>query len=179
MNRILVALFLVLTLGCSKSTDEPPASGATTGNSDQGAVSTQPASVKTGNPIACSACEKQHCSEFVDVCSKLEGEAAAGPRQGTKKSALCEETAACVKQSQCAKNEFHDCYCGPGNDPMTCLSGKATGACRSQLEASLETADPKEVALRFVQREYAGANAMWPMICRNQECDAECAGLPY
>jgi hypothetical protein len=179
MNRITLAFALILTLGCSKSTDEPPASGATTGTSDQNTGTTQPASLTTGNPVACSGCEKQHCSEFVGACSTLTGEAAAGPRQGTKKSTLCEETAACIKQTQCAKNEFHECYCGPGNDPMGCLGGKATGACRAQLEASLETADPKEIAMRYINREYAGANAMWPMICRKQECERECAGLPY
>ncbi len=84
-----------------------------------------------------------------------------------------------MKQTQCAKTEFHDCYCGAGSDAMGCLGGKATGACRAQLEASLESADPKEVAMRCIDREYAGANALWPMICRKQECEAECAGLPY
>jgi hypothetical protein len=173
-------LSLTLALGCSKSTEEPPASGATPGTPEKWPGATQPASSTKGNPIACAACEKERCSQFAGACGKLEGVAAEGPRQGTKKSVLCEETTACIKQSQCAAKEFHDCYCGgSSSDPMSCLGGKATGACRAQLEASLETADPGQVALRFVKREYAGGNALAPMVCRREACDAECSGVPY
>jgi hypothetical protein len=100
-----------------------------------------------------------------DPCSVLTGTAAGGPGAGTLKSALCQETLDCYRQTQCDFNGTYICYCGTEIDQGTCNSSTTIanpGPCKAQMERSLEIPanSPGSVALNRVADEtYAGGSA--------------------
>ena len=65
-----------------------------------------------------------------------------------------------------------NCYCGSAKG-LDCISPKANGACKAKLEAGLETAEPKEIAVNYGDTQRGGGAAMQLVQCLiNRKCDS-------
>jgi cysteine-rich repeat protein len=120
------------------------------------------------NADACDTCSETSCQSQLDACFGLTGTAQAGPRAGTARSTLCDELRQCVRNSSCdlvtrttegVKGAYQEnCYCGTSGDSCFDPGGDPNGSCRAQVEAALETTDPKLILERF-----DGTNAKYPI----------------
>lgn len=135
------------------------------------------ADCNTITSAACFTCENSAatCADFVD-CGTAVGNAAAGsPAAGTPKSLLCNETLDCVRDSGCAAggNAPIKCYCGTAN-AADCQAGLGNGACKAQLEKSLETTAFATIAQRIGNTGFGGGIAMARIDCDQTFCSAQC-----
>ena len=146
------------------------------------ATSTEGAKLATGGARAilaahssrCLSCAEARCGQFLDMCSTLQGQAERGAAKGTPKSELCLKTVECSTRSKCADGEsVEHCYCGsaPGEE---CLSGKANGVCKSQIEAALETTEPMGVSSTFLDHTKGGGPALELMNCLGEKKCRSC-----
>jgi hypothetical protein len=123
---------------------------------------------------ACRACEQTSCPSLLAACEEAEGNAAAGPAAGQPRRELCGAVIGCVRASGCAASAVEDCYCGPGVDPLACLTGGAAGACKGAFEAAAESSDGFIVAERFFDPQFAVGNAVALLGCDRDLCSAAC-----
>jgi hypothetical protein len=126
-------------------------------------------------PASCRECEQASCPTLLTACEDAEGEAAAGPAAGQPKRDLCAAVIACVRVSGCASSAVEDCYCGPGVDPLACLTGGAAGVCKGAFEAAAESTDGFEVAERFVDPQFAVGSAVTLLGCDRDLCSSACS----
>ena len=120
---------------------------------------------------ACLACDNaSECVDFVD-CNQVTGNTAAGK----SKSALCNDTLDCVRDSGCAAggNGIIKCYCGTAN-ATDCQNGLANGACKTQLEQGLETTVFMQISQRLKSPQYGAGVAMARVDCEQQVCKSQC-----
>ena len=131
---------------------------------------------KSITPAACLACEQSNeCSDFVD-CFQAVGNAAAGsPAAGTPKAYLCNAVLDCVRDSGCAEggNSIIKCYCGTAN-ATGCQNGLGNGACKAEIERSLETVTFAQIVQRLKNPSYGGGVALARVDCEQQLCKQEC-----
>lgn len=127
---------------------------------------------------ACRTCEQTSCAVPLAACEAAEGVAASGPAAGQPRRALCTALVDCARASGCAETTVEDCYCGPAVDPLTCLSGGATGVCKAAFEAAAESTDGIQVAERFNDPMFASGNAVELVRCSRDSCAAACAPPP-
>jgi hypothetical protein len=105
------------------------------------------------------------------------GTAASGPAAGKTKRDLCAAVAACVQQHRCAgaDGDLRACYCGADVDVPECLSKGGRGPCRGVLEQAAETSDPRALAERWNDPNFALGHATHVAGCESHECQAACA----
>lgn len=98
---------------------------------------------------------------LVDACSNSMERASEGPAAGTVRSKLCQDLAACMVNSGCAKEGaengaqvIHDaCYCGLGVSVAECESGGPTktgnpqGPCVNEYAAAAESRTYNDIAI--------------------------------
>jgi cysteine-rich repeat protein len=123
---------------------------------------------------ACKTCEQAQCPALVTQCENATGNAAAGPATGTPRKQLCLELLDCVRTSKCAAGQVEDCFCGPGVDPIACITGGATGVCKAKFEAAAETTNGVTVSERFADPNFAVGNAVRLLQCDKEFCSATC-----
>jgi hypothetical protein len=114
----------------------------------------------TGGGVSCDTCERRSCGEYPAKCLGAVGKAGAGARKDVARAELCVDLLTCVRGSACAATSARDCYCGAGVSDQDCASGKATGACKAQIEGGAESSDPKEVMARLFDPNFATGNAL-------------------
>lgn len=119
----------------------------------------------------CRACEQKQCPMLVTECEQAAGNAAAGPGMGKPRKDLCMAVLECVAASNCATSNIEDCYCGPGVDPIACITGSAAGPCKAQFEAGAESTNGVTVSERFVDPGFATGNAVRLLQCNKEFCD--------
>lgn len=179
-NRLVLCVGLLAVLvgiGCSRCNRS--SRPETTSSNSTGSIPPQLlASVGRLGPILasnapeCVACAETRCKERVNQCLNIQGVASAGPAQGRAKSDLCAETLECALKSRCVTGSSgRNCYCGLAKG-LDCMSTSANGACKAKLEASLETTDPKEIAVQYGDDKRGGGAAMQLVQCLiNHKCD--------
>jgi hypothetical protein len=145
---------------------------------------------------SCTACETQNCGDInflFDLCvsgkdpaTGLAAKAAAGPAQGDLKKDLCQAVVSCVRRTGCEtwgqNGAVQPCWCGQGVDDLQCLTGKAMGPCKTEIEEAAEirsaTSAPEDTANNFVDPTYAlGAAVNLIQECDAQFCQGPCLGL--
>jgi hypothetical protein len=100
-----------------------------------------------------------------DGCDALNGNATAGPAEGTPLRQLCRETLDCFHRTNCHLNAVYECYCGTAIDQGTCFTSMdipMPGGCKTELDRSLEVpaGSAGSVALgRLVDPVHAGGVA--------------------
>jgi hypothetical protein len=124
----------------------------------------------------CIECQKnsEDCAPLVNGCDKVEGIAAAGPAAGTSRKALCEEAFDCAQRTNCGMVQPHHCYCGTAKIEDCVFKGKAEGPCKTELERSLETTDPKKISSTYMSPDLGGGIAMRRVTCANRLCNKAC-----
>ena len=123
---------------------------------------------------ACRTCETMQCPALVGECENAVGNAAAGPAAGTAKRQLCLDVLSCIRTSNCASGQIEDCYCGPGVDPIGCITGMANGVCKARFEAAAESTSGITVSERFADPNFAVGNAVRLLQCDKEFCTAAC-----
>ena len=165
------------------------ASGSGSGGSG-GAGSGSGGTSGGGNPIVvgpeCKACEAEKCRDLgIDIyaaCFEAEGNAAEGPAAGRPRRELCVEMLECMRSSGCARADDPSevnraCYCGTFTNEQ-CLTGKADGPCKSQIQAAGEsTVGSTILTNRLSEPPYASSAAANLMAyCDKTVCADVCSG---
>jgi len=78
----------------------------------------------------------------------------------------------CFRTSNCAKDGASLCYCGTSG--ASCYSGGANGACRTQIEAGLETTVGADIASRSGDPTYGAGLALLRVGCDKDICPTAC-----
>jgi cysteine-rich repeat protein len=141
---------------------------------------------------ACDCCEREN-DPSTPRCQEMQGDADTGPRSGTPKSQLCQETYACIIRSHCGAYEAPDstapifeCYCGAGNvaaNGSSCVAA-ASGPCMNELLASMEVDDTSaadraaRVSERLFNTMYGGGAATWWVNVDSGGCPLDCIATP-
>jgi hypothetical protein len=123
----------------------------------------------------CHACAIHGCADQLARSANIEQVATDGPAQGKTKAALAQTALQCALRKGCVrKGASVACYCGTATGP-DCISAAANGPCKSELEASLETTDPKRIAMEFTHDDTGGGAAMNLVLClTKRECSSTC-----
>ena len=122
---------------------------------------------------SCLACAEASCPSEIVGCSTIPGKSDGGPEAGLSRSQLCAETLECVVSTGCEALDTSTCYCGdvvfiPGACEIPTV---ANGMCKSALERSLETTDPKALLSSLLSTDRAGGWAMLLSRClRDNQC---------
>jgi len=122
---------------------------------------------------SCLACAEASCPSEIVGCSSIPGTPDGGPEAGLTRSQLCAETLECLVSTGCEALDTSTCYCGDVvHFPGACqIPTVANGACKSTLERSLETADPKTIVSSFLSTDRGGGWAMLLARClRDNQC---------
>jgi hypothetical protein len=133
------------------------------------------ANVTEPKPASCEACEAQAwtarktkmCSPEVAGCSGLPGDS----------KAACEGLVACVRRTGCARDtdgDMQPCYCGDGVNDEDCLGGKASGACKTEVEAAAQSTVALTVAARFAVTAFPVSRAAHLFRCDAAACKGIC-----
>jgi len=143
-----------------------------------GAVNCNKCSPICTDNTACYGCMTEQCPEFLDVCSGVDGVAAAGPGKGQDRVTLCHQVYKCVMQSGCGiypvSTPTLGCFCGD-KDPDACVqAGMANGPCRAEILAAMETSEPAEVVNRYTDITWAGGAALQKVLCEVSACLDTC-----
>ena len=130
----------------------------------------------------CLACESAAgaCDPAVLTCDNATGNASAGPASGVAKSALCNETLDCVRDSGCAADGqvlLKSCYCGTAS-VSNCTAGQGNGPCKAVLDRSLETTSFTEISNRIGNAAYGGGLAMKRVDCDQGFCSDDYGCFP-
>lgn len=149
---------------------------AATETGDVGDVSMSDVVVDASFPLSgrspdCLACAQSSCAMFVSGCESIVGVASEGPAQGTPKAELCVETLTCFLKTGCAADNVSNCYCLI--DPNTLLmeslchppAESEIGACKTELEQSLETTDLNHIRSRSADLTKGGGWAATLLQC--------------
>jgi cysteine-rich repeat protein len=138
-------------------------------------------------PSSCQLCAAASCPGEAAACFGLTGNAAAGPRESSARSSLCDELATCVLNTAChlalrktagVEGAFlENCYCGTAGADCFEQPGLANGRCRAEVEAALETTDPSKLVARL-----SGSDERYPVFaavrdlltCETSVCSSEC-----
>ncbi len=128
----------------------------------------------------CDACLAAKCANPTDAifppcASNVEGTASDGPAAGVARATLCRELYACVTRTACGPSNLSDCYCGASSGAACLTPHAATGACKAEVEAALETTDPATIATRFGDTAFEGGVALQLVQCGRDACSQECA----
>ena len=168
----MVVVFYVGCTRCSRPETDTPSQGTPPIPSQLSAAAGHLAPILGYNSPECLMCAEARCKQRVDECLKIQGAAENGPAKGRAKSDLCAESLDCVIKSRCVTGgSGKDCYCGTAFG-LDCISPQANGACKAKLEAGLETTDPKEIAVKFVDEQRGGGVAMQLVQCLiNARCE--------
>jgi hypothetical protein len=123
---------------------------------------------------------------YVDACeSALSGNASPGtPAAGTPLKDLCYRTLHCIRETNCAKNDPVECYCGAGTAPTACIGG-ATGLCRDQIRAGYDYGAPDPtnpsatigdafILGSFGDATYAAGVSVGRALCDQANCNSTC-----
>jgi len=126
-----------------------------------------------GKSPECYTCAVHGCADPLARSTKIEGVANDGPAKGKPKAELAQAAFECILKQSCVKNGASvNCYCGTAKGP-DCISANANGPCKSELEAGLETTDPKRIAIEFTKDDTGGGAAMNLVLCLNKHRCAE------
>ena len=121
----------------------------------------------------CLACEASVGDGTADCAFSTGTDAAGVPR-----AALCNQAVECMRQTNCAKSNNLDCYCG--NTGASCFSTDATGktlgngACKAAIEAGLETTNGTDIQLRFGDPTFGGGLALLRLATDHDFCVNQC-----
>ncbi|HEU4581834.1 MAG TPA: hypothetical protein VFS67_26450 [Polyangiaceae bacterium] len=152
--KALLSLALQLAAACGSGESAPP--GAAPGGAAMAPASPAPVgSSSCAGADACASCLCSACTDEVERCAQTPG---------------CLEILACARSSGCGGM---DCYCGSA-DALSCLNGKADGACRAAIETAPGGRAPT-VREPSAGPAADGASALAQCLQREDACRSACA----